>query len=160
ADIVDTASGQVVRTFRAGRLSRKAVLSGDARFVVVPPTGIGSLLPAAGRVVVWDVERGRERGQGTPSKNVFWARLSPDGGHLVWLDVPRAEGGAVGLSDESLLNLLDFRNGRGPLRIRCLVIPTAAAFSPDGRLLAVGYTDGSGQVFDASTGADLFRWVP
>src|SRR5262249_53265675 len=119
ADIVDTASGQVVRTFRAGRLSRKAVLSADARFFLVPPTGLGSLLPAAGRVVVWDVESGREMGQGTPGKNVFWARLSHDGARLVWLDVPRPEGGAVGLSDESLLNLFDLRSGRGLLHLRC-----------------------------------------
>jgi serine/threonine protein kinase/WD40 repeat protein len=159
-DLLDVATGQVVRTIGAGPLSRRAFLSADGCFLVAPPPGLAGLLPAAGRVIVWDAQTGQELGRSPAGKNVFWARLSPDGRRLAWLDVPRPEGGAIGLSAESLLNLLDLCGDREPLRLRCPVMPTAATFSPDGRLLAVGYTDGSGQVCVAATGAELFRWVP
>ncbi|HKB36082.1 MAG TPA: WD40 repeat domain-containing protein, partial [Gemmataceae bacterium] len=160
-DILEVASQQVVRTIRGtGPLSRKGFLTDDGRFLVPLPAGLVSMLPAGGPISIWDVTTGRSLEQGASGKNVFWAQLAPDGSRLAWLDVPRSEGGTVGLSAESFVYLLDLRAGGKPLRLACPVMPTTATFSRDGQFLALGNTDGSAQLRNAVTGADLFRWVP
>jgi WD40 repeat protein len=38
------------------------------------------------------------------------------------------------------------------------LVPAADAFSPDNRLLAIGYPDGSVQLWDVPAGQELCRW--
>src|SRR5205807_818499 len=80
-------------------------------------------------------------------------------------------------SAETVLSVLELRRGRdssGQPRewvLRCPVLPSTAAFGPGGDLLAVGYSDGSAQLWDLrspggrpGTGdgqapREVFRWV-
>jgi WD40 repeat protein len=44
--------------------------------------------------------------------------------------------------------------------LRLTAKPTVHAFSADNKLLALGFADGSVQVWDANRGEELFRWTP
>jgi RNA polymerase sigma factor (sigma-70 family) len=135
-----------------GRQTHKLEQPGEALGVAFSPDGKGLAATSAGKggaLTFWD------RGPTTVSKR--WSSLEKmDGG-----------GGAVAFSADSTIVVGGFGSavivygvpGGGPVRFRFGALPggvTAAAFSPDGKLLAIG--DKNTRLLDATTGRMLQSW--
>ncbi|MHC4401860.1 MAG: protein kinase domain-containing protein [Planctomycetota bacterium] len=90
--------------------------------------------------------------------------LSPDGRWIATVDVPQPELGAIIPSfpagqpqAEAELHLQSFPTGEEHLKIVGPSVPRAYAFDPDGRLVAIGYQDGSVTLWDVAGNEEIFR---
>ena len=91
--------------------------------------------------------------------------FSSDGRWLVTLDTarPALEATVETLSSRITpgtstgLNLQSFPGGEKHLKISGSSAPTAFAVPPDGRLLAIGYQDGSATIWDLASNEEVFR---
>jgi WD40 repeat protein len=91
--------------------------------------------------------------------------FSPDGELLVSLDCPLSGPNAAFAAfaadttqqAEFGLVLLSLPGGGPELRIVGPTRPTACAFSPNSRVMAVGYQDGSARLLDLAQGHEIFR---
>ena len=155
----DLVSGRAIQDVGSGPILR-ASLAARGRSLLALPAPHGLLRRGPWTIAVWDVATGQKRtevkvDQGAVGRKFFWARLSPDGRWLVWLDVHRTEQ-ALAVPAETFVNVQEVGGSRA-WRIPSGVLATSASFSPDGRLLALGYTDGLAQLWDVK-GTELFHW--
>jgi WD40 repeat protein len=87
--------------------------------------------------------------------------FSPDGRWLVTLDMPPPDPAAVlaplpeQAADLAVI-LHAFPTGNKQVEIPGPSAPSAYAFHPDGRLLAIGYQDGSMSLWDLGVGEEIF----
>jgi WD40 repeat protein len=134
-------------------------LSADGRLLVGLPN---TFTPSHEPIPIWDVASGRRLGELGPSDPDVStiapvADLSPDGHWLYQFAVPFGyEGGARG--PEARLSVWDVTNRRHWCDVPFSVTPESAAFSADGRLLAVGYENGSVGLWDVRDKEELLQW--
>jgi WD40 repeat protein len=143
-------------------MSFETQLSGDGRWLAGLP---GSMSPSREPITIWEVPSGRRAGElslpdlGLGVKGMMMAGLSGDGKWLYHTSLPP-----------------DYMQNLSPSRVRLRVwdvadrrlhwdLPFSGDFStvtlsPDGRLLGVGYENGSVELWDVPGRDLLFRWRP
>ena len=136
-------SRRVVRTIRAGEPLCGVAWSPDGKLIGAGQC-LGYNFSSASAIRVWDMRSGRLvfRTTGTPATTML--RFSPDGRDLI---VPTLKGTAEiwSRAGNRLVTTLTGHSGQ--------VI--AVAYSPNGKLVATGATDGTARVWDARTGKQL-----
>lgn len=140
AVLFDSASGRHLQTFLHRGAVGRVALSDDGRWAL---TGSDD-----GTAVLWDSASGAAVHRLTPGDPVRVIALSAQGR---WL-FTASQGGEVALWDgssgERRLQLAERNRG-----------VTAARFSPDERLLLIGYVNRRVELWDAASGQRLQRWV-
>ncbi|MHB1426229.1 MAG: WD40 repeat domain-containing protein [Gemmataceae bacterium] len=106
----------------------------------------GKILATAGEdrtIRFWNWKTGEQLRQFTSdsSERTMCFTFSPDGKTLVW-----------GASSDSILRLGDVDSGKLRHKLKQIDSPRAAAFSPDGKTLAVGTYDQTIRLWDTSSG--------
>lgn len=102
----------------------------------------------SGVVRIWDLKTGEVRAQLEGHKGLIRGlAVSPDGETI-----------ASGSEGDSMLRLWDVRQGRMIQEFEVYVGVKSVAFSPDGRLLAVGDKLPSISIWEVETGAKLRTW--
>lgn len=124
--------------------AQAVVSSGNQRLYVAGNPGVASIDPTTGRVLATNTIGGQ---------NTWWIALSPDGTTLAAAVSPTwpsfSMSGQIVLLDAHTLQL------RGTLaRVKGVAFQTLD-FSPDGRGLAFGGSDGSAGIFDVGSGERL-----
>jgi serine/threonine protein kinase/WD40 repeat protein len=139
-------------------------LSEDGRWLVIYPGGeAASFGYDASEIIIWDLtaKQAIEHLQ-TDSKERLGEthpQLSPDNRWLLTTaaslhleKVPIEKG-------QHLSYVWSVPDGRKHLAISGPTYVSCQAFSPDGRLLAVGFRDGSAKLWDLERGEELFQWT-
>jgi len=131
-----------------------------ARFVVEVEPAIGR--PA--RMTLRDVPSGRKVAEpefaGTP---IDWHSFSPDGRWMATLRSASADKGNIylgpplGLATAAELVIQRLPGGEAKAKLPADSVPTASAFSPDSRLVAVGYRDGEVKLYDLALGEEILQ---
>jgi serine/threonine protein kinase/WD40 repeat protein len=142
----------------------RASLSEDSRWLLIHPHGdAASFGYEASEIIIWNLtgKQAAERLQ-TDSKERFgktFPMLSPDNRWLLTTaaslkleKVPIEKG-------EHLSYVWSMPDGRKHLAIGGPTYVSCHAFSPDGRLLAVGFRNGSAKLWDLERGEELFQWT-
>jgi WD40 repeat protein len=142
-------------------------LSPDGKLLAAVP-----LLETAGRrepLTIWELPLGRKLTQLEPGADgAGYPRFSPDGRWLVTLDHSNnfasilfgRMGGHSGLTAGTQVVVQGLAPGAGRFKISGIAAPDTYAISPDSRQLAIGYRDGTIQVWDLHSAAELFRYAP
>ena len=171
AVVWNVATGQ--RVWQAPRDYLQAHLSPDGRRIAVTPGLMGQLQAGEQkRLAVWELATGRELNalQGVDGENGSigaFPLFSPDGHWLVALGgltspTPPAItmerlAYAVGAANAHVA-LWHPPSGERRPDMRGSGVPTSYAFSPDSAMLAIGYRDGSAQLWDLTNNEMMFRW--
>ena len=120
------------------------------------------------KITVWELPAGRQSNQldlgGEP---VGFPQFSPDGRWLVALDVWNGfagvgfgrMGGRSGVTVKAQVVVQSLASEAQKFKIPGSSAPDAYAFSPDSRLLAIGYRDGTVQLWEIERGEELFRYA-
>jgi WD40 repeat protein len=143
-------------------LAVAARLSADGRRLVSVPASFGT---SPDPIIIWDVQSGERVGEmthpdlGTGAVAAMMAGLSLDG---QWLYHPsHPSGGLVGLDVSQMrVRVWDVANRRHHCDIPVSAEPSEGAISRDGGLLAIGYENGSVEVWDVRAKEELFQWRP
>jgi WD40 repeat protein/DNA-binding SARP family transcriptional activator len=138
-----------------GRVLRR--LPGHAAGVLPPAIGAdGRLLVTGsddGTVRLWSLPAARALGD-VPLRSrraISDVQVSPDGRTMTVVL------GSIYDSRRGTLEVWDVRDGRRVIRLDVPDTPTAVSFSPDGRLLAVGYLHGRSQLWSTTTWKPVSR---
>jgi WD40 repeat protein len=150
----------------------REIWGGDGEFHTGHLTPNGRLLAGVVRsgsvenrtVSVLEIPAGRlVSGTEMPGAPLGSQIFSPDGRWLVSVDEPgpgttlaTVAFGGTRPKDVSL-NLQSFPTGDKHLKIVGPTAPTSYAFDPDGRLLVVGYQDGSATIWNIAKNEEIFR---
>jgi WD40 repeat protein len=136
-------------------------LSADGRLLVGIPSTMGR---SHDPLVIWDVATGRRTGEmsrpdlGAGLMDVSMSGLSADGNWFYQFSHP---GGLMGLDFTQLrLRFWDVANRRHHADLPVSAEPSAVVTTRDGGLLAIGYENGSAEVWDVRHQEQLFRWQP
>jgi WD40 repeat protein len=159
AAVWDTTTGRKI--WQAPKDTCIASLSADGRFVVTVPAeewpGILGFITNVTGFRLWDLSANRPLGPLQTGDETFMApapTLSPDGR---WLFTPV---NSFSLRPEGRAYLWSLPAGEKHLALTGTADVSACAFSPDSGLLAVGYEDGSAQVWGLGGEGMLFQWKP
>jgi WD40 repeat protein/tRNA A-37 threonylcarbamoyl transferase component Bud32 len=136
-------------------------LSADGRWLVGLPF---PMLPSRTPISIWDVSTGARLGELAPPADegsvlMLAADLSADGRWLCRVTIPFSWDSSGGAS-EARLGVWDVADPGRFWQVRCPALPSAVEFAPDGKSLAVGYENGSVELWDVARGEELFRWQP
>jgi WD40 repeat protein/tetratricopeptide (TPR) repeat protein len=157
----DATTGQPGAILEHKQAVRSAAFSADGRRIV---TNVGdfanyidlrsplSAPRGVGEVRVWEAATGRPIGAPIcPGSAVYQAGFSPDGRRLFTIRATTKSG------NHYQVQVWDAATGRavaGPL-VHSATAVIDAAFSPDGRFLATGTSEGTAHIWDAATGQAL-----
>src|SRR5262249_36777391 len=139
--LIDTATGQPIRTFGEDKSSAYGVLFGaDGRSIIV----VGFTLRGGGTIHVWDVQTGALLRELDGAKaRAECAAMSPDGRFL-----------AAGFSQGSAIRIWDRASGQPARMIHTHAAGVRGlAFSPDGARIAAGNQNGMITICDVASGA-------
>src|SRR5262249_50461477 len=151
AAVWDVGAGkQVAEVSGAAGYPGDQTISADGRWLVVPR--------AEGEILFWDLMRNQKAPDAGPRVRLpphTVPRLSPD--HR-WL-LARTPGNLLPF-DNGRAALWDRATGERRLEVRGSGGVYSPAFSPDGRLLALGFSEGPVHLVDVARGVEVFRWQP
>jgi WD40 repeat protein len=137
-------------------------LSADGRWLAGIPKAVGG---SRDPITIWEVQSGKQAGQlSLPGRalgiqGLDLAGLSPDGKWLYHLCNPSDAPENTDLL-QIRVRVLDFANRRHYWDVPFSGDFLKVRFSPDGRLLAVGYENGPAEVWDVQERELLFQWRP
>jgi WD40 repeat protein len=120
--------------------------------------------PSPTPITVWDVTTGAlvcELAPPADEGHIFnaMADVSPDGRWLCTVAMPYGYRRSQ-VSLETPLIVWDVAAKKQAWRVRLSALPSAVEFSQDGKLLAIGYENGSVELRDVARGEEMFRWQP
>jgi WD40 repeat protein len=111
--------------------------------------------PGAWPLTVWELPTGRKSGAFSLEGSLLQPAFSPDGGLLAASYVTLNQAG--GRAGEGGLRVWALPSGKQVMDVRGLA--TTIAFSPDGRLLAVGTSPGSLTLWNVARGEEILTWA-
>ena len=122
----------------------------------------GGSMPSNDAVAIWDVASGARVGElSSPDQEmtapITGAGLSADGRWLCNLQIPSND--VLGMDTSRVrLRVWDVANRRHYRDVGITGSPSAVVMSSDGRLLAIGYENGSVEMWDTAAKEMLFQW--
>ncbi|HEY3964614.1 MAG TPA: protein kinase [Planctomycetaceae bacterium] len=162
----DVAAGREIWQAPEVAGSAFGILGGEGRLLGAVP-----FLPSGRKneqITVWELPAGRESTRlDLGGEAGGFPQFSPDGRWLVGLDVWNGfagvgfgrMGGRSGLTVKAQVVVQSVASDAQKFKIPGSSAPDAYAFSPDSRLLAIGYRDGSVQLWEIERGEELYHYA-
>jgi WD40 repeat protein/tRNA A-37 threonylcarbamoyl transferase component Bud32 len=119
--------------------------------------------PTLQPILLWKVESGEPDGELKPADkevtSLTRSAFDPGGRRLLKVCIPASYDANVG-SSEPRISVWDVDAKERRFQIQRTVLPSAHAFSADGKLLAIGFQNGFVELWDVEGKQELFRWQP
>jgi eukaryotic-like serine/threonine-protein kinase len=119
--------------------------------------------PTLQPILIWKTESGELDGELKPADgevtSLTRSAFDPGGRRLLKVCIPASYDADVG-SSEPRISVWDVDEKERRFQIQRTVLPSASAFSADGKLLAIGYHNGFVELWDVEGKRELFRWQP
>jgi WD40 repeat protein len=124
---------------------------------------------ALNQLSLWELPAGRKISQISPPEGAIWmgaTSFSSDGRWLAMSHIrmpglskqSQPASNDEGRQGETGVGVWHIASGDLALHVKNTSIPTSYCFNPGSRLLAIGYQDGSIQLWDIAAGEELFRF--
>jgi len=119
--------------------------------------------PTLQPILIWTVASGEPDGELKPADgevtSLTRSAFDPRGRRLLKVCIPASYDADVG-SSEPRISVWDVDAKDRRFQLKRTVLPSASAFSADGKLLAIGYHNGFVELWDVEGKQELFRWQP